>query len=531
MMGKSDEGHEYHLKDAGLRPVRFNFAVAGEFGQKLQWAAGTIDQYINGTASVQAYVMKEFRGYFSTVFQKNMETCAKDGRALAAALRQAAQDVAYLAREAEIENWRRRTLKEFLSHDDSLMDHYWNNAFGGVPQLGSMIAHMAPPEPLRSVPAPGVSEREQDRHPGPPGHASSAIPEVLYAGSSMLNGNSASVADGAQLRTAKEAFDRVCQYGRLDVGALFSQLDQWNEKNDADVTWLSLVASAFEAAGSSGQRVYLANHTLSEYFESNGTGVYRDSVSVAAVKVTGVDKNTGYLEDPVSAATGAFVNPETDLPHQGAATGLVIERVYDSAQHAAELAGRAEAARPDGVFGPGWASTFDQGLRIGGDSIAWIRADGRQIVFPKGGGACAPWRAEADNLWVGEEPSESYPFHVGAPGAGEDGAPPSCGGRPLWVVADNEGGRWLFDSEGAWIGTCEGPEESVRVVRGRSGRIVRLEHCSGALISVDYDPASGRPTSVRACDGRTTAYSYDADGLLVGAVPGTGIGGDRKSVV
>ena len=525
MMGKSDEGHEYHLKDAGLRPVRFNFAVAGEFGQKLQWAAGTIDQYINGTASVQAYVMKEFRGYFSTVFQKNMETCAKDGRALAAALRQAAQDIAYLAREAEIENWRRHTLKEFLSHDDSLMDHYWNNAFGGVPQLGSMIAHMAPPEPLRSVPAPGVSEREQDRHPGPPGHASSAIPEVLNAGSAILDGNSAGVADGAQLRTAKEAFDRVCQYGRLDVGALFSQLDQWNEKNDADVTWLSLVASAFEAAGSSGQRVYLANHTLSEYFESNGTGVYRDSVSVAAVKVTGVDKNTGYLEDPVSAATGAFVNPETDLPHQGAATGLVIERVYDSAQHAAELAGRAEAARPDGVFGPGWASTFDQGLRIGGDSIAWIRADGRQIVFPKGGGACAPWRAEADNLWVGEEPSESYPFHVGAPGAGEDGAPPSCGGRPLWVVADNEGGRWLFDSEGAWIGTCEGPEESVRVVRGRSGRIVRLEHCSGALISVDYDPASGRPTSVRACDGRATAYSYDADGLLVGAVPGTGIGG------
>lgn len=155
MMGKSDEGHEYHLKDAGLRPVKFNFAVAGEFGQKLQWAAGTIDQYINGTASVQAYVMKEFRGYFSTVFQKNMETCAKDGRALAAALRQAAQDIAYLAREAEIENWRRRTLKEFLSHDDSLMDHYWNNAFGGVPELGSMIAHMAPPEPLRSVPAPG----------------------------------------------------------------------------------------------------------------------------------------------------------------------------------------------------------------------------------------------------------------------------------------------------------------------------------------------------------------------------------------
>lgn len=525
MMGKSDEGHEYHLKDAGLRPVKFNFAVAGEFGQKLQWAAGTIDQYINGAASVQSYVMNEFRGYFSTVFQKNMETCAKDGRALAAALRQAARDIAYLAREAEIENSRRHTLKEFLSHDDSLMDHYWNNAFGGVPQLGSMIAHMAPPEPLRSVPAPGVSEREQDRHPGPPGQASSAIPEVLYAGSSMLNGNSAGVADGAQLRTAKEAFDRVCQYGRLDVGALFSQLDQWNEKNDADVTWLSLVASAFEAAGSSGQRVYLANHTLSEYFESNGTGVYRDSVSVAAVKVTGVDKNTGYLEDPVSAATGAFVNPETDLPHQGAATGLVIERVYDSAQHAAELAGRAEAARPDGVFGPGWASTFDQGLRIGGDSIAWIRADGRQIVFPKGGGACAPWRAEADNLWVGEEPSESYPFHVGAPGAGEDGAPPSCDGRPLWVVADNEGGRWLFDSEGAWIGTCEGPEESVRVVRGRSGRIVRLEHCSGALISVDYDPASGRPTSVRARDGRTTAYSYDADGLLVGAVPGTGIGG------
>jgi hypothetical protein len=97
--------------------------------------------------------------------------------------------------------------------------------------------------------------------------------------------------------------------------------------------------------------------------DQTGTIVVPNDLITKALEVAGLDRapgiisfekrellrvavTSGFMDDPVNAASGNFVHTETDLTFPGFTEALSVERVCNS------LA----TAEQDGVFGAGWSS-------------------------------------------------------------------------------------------------------------------------------------------------------------------------------
>ena len=194
----------------------------------------------------------------------------------------------------------------------------------------------------------------------------------------------------------------------------------------------------------------------------------------------GIPPTSGFVDDPICAANGNFVEVETDLAFPGRAAVLGVVRVYNSL-----------ASTTVGAFGPGWTSTLD--LRIAHVPGGIVRAH------------------LADGAVV--------PFH---PVAAADGAPEvlrAAGNRDLaidvlpdgWLLRDGPTKAWRFASDGTFLGGCD--DSAVLEVERDGERVLAFhEHTSGRSVRFTWD--NGRVVAAEASDGRCATYHYDG-GVLV----------------
>lgn len=211
---------------------------------------------------------------------------------------------------------------------------------------------------------------------------------------------------------------------------------------------------------------------------STGLSESRQSVTIVPAQMQGIAPSSGFVDDPVNAATGNFIEPETDVAFFGGAVGLAWRRMYNSMSTVV------------GAFGIGWSSAADSHVEVGEDGEArWWMPDGRLVRFSREGEGWG--RSLGDSFWMTREDP-----HVGD-----------------FVVSDAEGGRWVYDASGRFESVSAGPGTGVHF-EWTDGRMVALVHERGRRLDIIWDEASSRIVGIVG-NGRQLSYSYDEAGRLV----------------
>jgi hypothetical protein len=136
----------------------------------------------------------------------------------------------------------------------------------------------------------------------------------------------------------------------------------------------------------------------------------------------GVPPTSGFVDDPICAANGNFVEVTTDLSFPGWSAVLDVVRTHNSL-----------ASERIGAFGPGWTSALD--LRVTAPPAGVVRvhlADGAVVPFVTG----------ADGLLrsVGSRDLTLEPVH-----ADQDHSPSVPVG---WTLREGHVRSWTFDAAG-----------------------------------------------------------------------------------
>jgi RHS repeat-associated protein len=219
--------------------------------------------------------------------------------------------------------------------------------------------------------------------------------------------------------------------------------------------------------------------------------------------------------DPVDVATGDVLLFQEDVSLPGLLP-LLIGRVYRSSWRAGRW------------FGPAWASSLDQRLRITPDRIVGVFADGRVLSWPCRSGPEGPmpltglpvtgprWRLEraGHDAFTVTDPQAGLTWRFAGKQQGRDGE------LPLTCVSDRRGGQIRFEhtehGEPAWITHSGGYR--VRVVMS-GGRVAELRLVTPAgeerLAGYRYDPAGNLAATLNG-SGRALRLSYDGEGRLTG---------------
>ncbi|UWX97481.1 DUF6531 domain-containing protein [Arthrobacter zhaoxinii] len=366
------------------------------------------------------------------------------------------------------------------------------------------------PRPTFTEYAPVVTPREipQEGDGGVTGGGtSSARPDALRSFADSSRALDADLVFSAEiLRGNLSQFESNCSWATLHADGLVTAFKDYLSANENDVQWAIRLADAFAAAGGESAVSTVSDAALSAALASAGVAENRQDLSFVPPRASGAAPTTGFANDPVNTATGNFIEPETDLALAGAASGLVLSRMYNSLPSGLET---------PGVFGPGWASILDQHLIISDEGCRWVMADGRAVDFPREGAAWA--RAIGESYWLTSEVGTAAGFsdlEVLPEGAGE-----------ILVVRDNQGAWWAYSQAGVWLGAGSGPGQTVSVARedtangAGTGPVARISHARGRFLEVDY--VDGLVALVRSSDGRRVEYGYD-DGRLASVSTGTG---------
>ncbi len=486
---------------------RFSYAVAEVVQSVFESAATRVEGQAGSRASYVSAAKTDFRGHFSELFAANAATAAGDAEALASAMRTVAGYVGQMIEAAHEEDNRRRRNNEWVrEHNDRNGFEQVRDWFFGEAERPNADPG---PAPTFAPPSPHLGSRE---NPAPGGGygggTSSARPADLRSfatGSRDLDDSLA--AEPGSLEGQMSSFASACDWGSIDASGVISAYRRYLRANENDAVWAVTVADAFAAAGGEGAVSSVSDAAVNAALAAAGVSAIRSSLAIDPPQAAGAMPTSGYANDPVNTATGNFIEPETDLGFAGAASNLVLSRMYNSL---------GSGLVAPGVFGPGWASVLDQSLVLSDEGCRWVMADGRAVDFPREGTGWA--RGVGENYWLTSEPSTDAVFK-------ELGSVPA-GTAELLVVRDNQGSWWAYSPAGVWLGAGSGPGRTVSVLReapadgGSAGVVSRLEHVRGRFLEVDY--AAGRVAVVRASDGRRVEYGYDAAGRLVSV--GTEVG-------
>ncbi len=489
----------------GLGPihddVRFDHGAAERLITLASSAADRIEGQRGSRRSWALTAMREFRGRFSRLFDDNALTGDADAAELVASLGDVARFTRDLATAARQEQERREAARRWQQEQESqnVLEQGWgwtkNHLLGQGEETPPVPDMPAEPsfEPTavaartRQTPAPGAG--------GGAGGTSSARPEDLRSfatGSRGLNSGLSGLR--ASCTSAYGDFVAGCGWGRLEASGTFRGLGLWLEANEEDVRWATTVADAFARAGGEGAVSTLSNSALAATLHAAGVDASRQDLVIDPPTAYGNPPTSGYADDPVNAATGNFIENETDLGFAGGNAGLALTRTYNSF----DSPGGTDASAGAGAFGPGWSSWTETVLDLTDDSARMRLADGRVVVFPRLGDA---WdRARGESLWV-ERVSD---------GTATD----------AYLVRDNAGARWHFGRDGRLREHSRGPGTAVRLVHedvAGTPRLVRMEHARGRAITLEWDatPGAARVVAAAASDGRQVTYAYDDGGRLV----------------
>lgn len=492
---------------------RYDYGVAATVKRMFETAADSIEQKSGSRSAYVQQAKEDFKGRFSDIFQENADTAANDAKRLAEALRQVGEYVRKMSEAGREEDNRRRENNAWVR--DYLDRNGWEKFtdwITGVKERTNMdpvpgpnfeqTATVAP----RTTPQPGSGG-------GYGGGTSSARPANLrqFAADSRALDDELDGMVG-RLRNQLTDFTDNCYWGTIEAGGVLMALKQYRDANEADAVWATTLADAFAAAGGEGNVSTLSDAALAAALAAAGVDATRGALVIDPPTAYGAVPTTGYADDPVNTATGNFIEPERDLGFTGAASNLVLSRMYNS------LAPQEVV----GAFGPGWASVLDQHLELSDDGCTWTMADGRAVGFPREGEGWA--RGIGENYWLTREPAAGAIF--------AELSAVSEGSTDLLVVRDNRGSWWAYTLAGVWLGAGSGPGRTVSVHRevpaengeaddaGRPGLVSRLSHVRGRFLDIDY--VNGLAAVVRASDGRRAEYGYDDAGRLVSVTTETG---------
>ncbi|SEJ82674.1 YD repeat-containing protein, partial [Arthrobacter sp. yr096] len=508
------------LPDSGFaHGGRFVYGVAEAVKGAFESAASRVVEHSGSRAPLVTGAGEDFRGHFSEVFAANAATASRDAESLASALRTVAGYVGTMISEARDEDDRRRRNNEWVRrHNNRNWLEQFGDWWGGEEPRPNMEPGSAPSFPSES---PGSGARETPAPGGGyGGGVSSARPESLRsfaAGSRGLDEGIASVP--GSLESELSSFADRCGWGRIDAAGVVRAFREYLRLNEADAAWAVVVADAFAAAGSEGAVSTLSDAAVNEALAAAGVSGTRTGLVIDLPTAAGAVPSSGYANDPVSTATGNFIEPETDLGFAGASADLVLSRMYNSLGSGLDTVG---------VFGPGWASLLDQHLVLTDEGGRWVMADGRAVDFPREGTGWA--RAVGGNYWLTRHLA-STPFLAELSSVPE-------GVSEVLVVRDNQGGWWAYTTAGVWLGTGAGPGRTISAHRhtpsetasgvadpgsadarsdvvdgGGPGAVSRLVHARGRFVEIDY--VDDVVAVVRGSDGRRVEYGYDAEGRLV----------------
>ena len=487
------------LSAFALPDLTYDFAAADSVARACDAAQSAVAFDSPSRAALVLLGGTDFAGGFAETFRANAAIAQEDSRELTTKLGEIAQGIRRLSEAAREENARRRDARAWrdrvLARRADAVDSTWDRIFGEEPPPSSGKLD-APAFPTTSYTPRARSTPSAGGGAGSGGGISSARPENLRSfasGSASSNGQLSALP--GRIESAMASFAQSCDFGTVDVSPVLRGFRAWLDANDGDVRWANTIAAAFEAAGSHGAVVSVADSSLAAALQAAGVSQTRTDLRFGKPSLFGAVPTSGFAADPVNTATGNFIEVEQDIAFEGSATALDLTRTYNSFDTVG------------GVFGPGWSSVLDMRLELLDDHIAMVTDDGRRITFPTRGSSGV--RAVGENLWLATEPAA-------ASGAASSTPPDGT----VLVVRDNAGAWWSFAMTGEWLASGTGNRAAVTAGRDRDGRLARLEHRRGRAVAFVH--ADGLVRSARSSDGRTVTYEYDADGMLASATSPSG---------
>jgi len=484
--------------EASKEDVHFDNGRADQLMRQLREAS----EYLHTTDSTQRsgardQAMTEFAGPYADLFSHNTETALRDGKRLGDALSDAANELQKYKELARLEQENRQKVRDWEKRNPIEQFTDWlqskqspdinrtgpslrtpppateNSSQGGEGKGGSLLETVSDMVMDTLDPA-----RKNIKVVGPGVSMTSAIPDNLDVYFNQARALSEDL--GKKLESIQKEYQGFMEntsWGQFDIMGLLKATGDWAGKNMEDASFVHVIAEAFRQAGASGNMVATYDSSMVEQLLASA-GVKaqeRGELDIPAATVAGATLSSGYVNDPVNAATGNFIEEELDLSFPGTGSGtLRLERMYNSlaVTHPDEI--------PSGVFGPGWASTLDQHMEFTAQEARWHTHDGRILFFAREGEGYArcthePWWLE--KVTIGADQYERFAqlrdeaYSQAKTGTAGSSAP------FYWVVSNAKHHRIFFTPAGDWAGTVEGhTANTVIACRDDQNRIVELVH-------------------------------------------------------
>ena len=503
---------------ANRKNVKFDDATSDALANACRNAARDIRNKVPDQRSKADTAMVEFKGYFSKLYDNNINIAVDNGKDIATVLDQLAKVVDNLKEAAHKEQKIREDARHY--EDDWFGLHKsWDDFWGTAPKLPD------PYIPDTTIDTTQVGQREHPT-PGAPGGGSGSTAGTSSAKPSDLR-NSATISHQLykdfkdvprDIRTKASRFKEECQWGTIDCENLLTTFDNWNNANDQEGKWATTIADEFAKAGSENTVNTVSNAALQAALDNKSIKSSREDLKVPAPSVVGQPTSSGYANDPVNVATGNFIEEEIDIAFSNLASSCAVTRMYNSlAVH-----GNGDDLPPlAGVFGPGWSSNLDTVLNFSDEGATWIMPDGRHLFFARAGEGFA--RVETDPYWltrtgaseIATTPMGRFILETCALSTEAD----------LYIVSNNQGHQWFFTLTGAWLGSTGGEGTTLAVTRAADGLISSLVHELNRSITFDY--VDGLVAVARTSAGERIEYAYapagsTAAGHLVSVTSGAG---------
>ena len=462
----------------GSLEIPFNRETARSLKDAFALTADALDGQVTRRSAAAEKVLNEFRGPYADVFKTNAETAATDIASISKAMREVGylMDRAIEAYDEYMEDAQKSDWEEFV---DKCRDFFGFNPEEELPPAPSL-----PP-----VASPSTSSK--DTPSGVIGGAAtvSGIPQEIRGGVTDLGILDSLLEDApGRMTGAVSAYDTACSWAPVNVGNIPQALTDWLDANKTEQTWLGKIADELERISGDPAAAASVPYSTIEAAVGNTSELSRKSIKVDTPTIQGSEGAAGYIGDPVNAATGNFIEPETDLAFTGASAALALTRMYN--------AGDSNV----GVFGLGWSSPLDMRLILTDENATWVKEDGQHLIFPRQGEG---WdRAHLHALWLTREDASQLPVELASAPA------------EVLVVRDNQGEWWAFTPAGEWLAHGATTGDAVTATRNASGEITRLQHVRGRFIDIEY--SDGRVAYAQSHDGTRVEYFYSVSGLLTG---------------
>lgn len=483
---------------ASQEDVHFDNGRADQLMRQLREAS----EYLHTTDSTQRsgardQAMTEFAGPYADLFAHNTETALRDGKRLGDALSDAANELQKYKELARLEQENRQKARDWDKRDFfQQVGDSWSGK--KKPETHSTGPSLRTPPPATESSSQGgegkggsflenVSDMVMDtldparkniKVGGPGVSKTSAIPDNLDVYFNQARTLSEDL--GKKLESIQKEYQGFMEntsWGQFDIRGLLKATGDWAGKNMEDASFVHVIAEAFRQAGASSNMVATYDSFLIEEIlaKAGVKAQERKELDIPLATVAGADLTSGFVNDPVNAATGNFIEEELDLSFPGTGSGtLRLERMYNSlaVTHPDEI--------PSGVFGPGWASTLDQHMEFTAQEARWHTHDGRILFFAREGEEYArcthePWWLE--KVTIGADQYERFTqlrdeaYSQAKTGTAGSSAP------FYWVVSNAKHHRIFFTPAGDWAGTVEGhTANTVIACRDDQNRIVELVH-------------------------------------------------------